>query len=144
MQSHFPENKKLFYLLADLSLAHFEPKKDITVASDTCNYEIIAVILHKFKNGTTKPIAHASRTLLPAERNYCQIEKKSLAIIYLIMKFHRFIHGRKFMLQMDHRLLLTIFGSKKGILMQTANRLHHWGITLLNYNFKMEFLSSKN
>ena len=85
--------------------------------------------------------AHASRTLLPAEKNYSQIEKESLAIIYTIKKFHRFIHGSKFTLQMDHRPSLTIFSSNKGILTHTANRLQHWGIILLN--FKMEFLSSK-
>ena len=117
------------YLLADLSLAHFDPKKGIG-----------AVILHKFKDRTTKPIAHASRTLLPAERNYSQIEKEILDIIYAIKKFCRFKHGRKLTLQMDHRPLLTIFGSKKGISTHNTNRLQCRRIILLNYNFKMEFI----
>ena len=77
------------------------------------------------------------------KKNYSQIEKESLAINYAIKKFHRFIHARKFTLQTDHRPLLTIFVSKKGISMHTANRLQCWGIILLNYNFKVEFLLSK-
>ena len=59
------------------------------VASDASNDGIRVVILYKFEDGTTKPIAHVSRTLLPAERYYCQIEKESLAIIYGIKKFHK-------------------------------------------------------
>ena len=45
MPSRFPGNKKL---LADLSLAQFDLKKEITVTSDTRNYGTGAVILHKF------------------------------------------------------------------------------------------------
>ena len=58
------------YLLSDLLLANFDPKKEIIVASDASNYGIRVVILHKFEDGTTKSISHAPRTLLPAERNH--------------------------------------------------------------------------
>ena len=141
-QSAFEEIKKC--LLSDLALVHFDPQKELIVASDASDYGLGAVLLHRLKDGSTKPIAHASRSLLPAERNYSQIEKESFAIIYAIKKFHRFIHGRIFTLQTDHKPLLTIFGSKKGIPTHTANRLQRWSIILLNYNFKMEYISSKN
>ena len=59
-------------------------------------------------------------------------------------KFHRYRHGRQFTLQTDHKPLLSIFGSKKGLPVYTANRLLRWGTILLNYNFKIEYLSSKN
>ena len=74
------------------------------------------------QDGVTKPIAHASRALLPAERNYCQIEE-GLTITYALQKFHRFIHGRTFVLQTYHKSLLSIFGSKKGVPTHSANRL---------------------
>ena len=97
--------------------------------------EIGVVLLHRLEDGLTIPITHASRTLLPAERNY---------IIYAIKKFHRFIHSKVFTLQTEHKPLLSIFGSKKGIPTHTANWLQQWSIILLNYNFKMEYISSKN
>ena len=68
-----------------------------------------------------KPITHALRTLLLAERSYSQIKKESLKIIYAVKKFHR----REFALQTDHKPWLTIFGSKNGIPTHTANRLQH-------------------
>lgn len=129
-------------LTSDLALTHYDPKQEIIVASDASDYGIGAVILHKFEDGSKKPVAHVSRSLLPAEKNYSQIEKESLAIVFALKKFHKFIHGRSFLLQTDHRPLLSIYGSKKGIPTHTANRLQRWGTELLNYNFKMEFLPS--
>lgn len=97
---------------------------------------------YTLKDGSTKPIIHASRVLLPAEKNYSQIEKEGLAIVYAMRKFHRFIHGRFFILETDHKPLLSIFGSKKGVPTHTANRLQRWSMILLNYNFKMKHLAS--
>ena len=115
-------------LTSDLALTHHDPQKEIIVASDASDYGIGAVILHKFEDGSKKPVVHASRTLLSAEKRYCQIEKESLAIVYVLKKFHKFIHGRSFLLQTDHRPLLSIYGSKKGISTHTANRLQRWGV----------------
>ncbi|XP_026441996.1 uncharacterized protein K02A2.6-like, partial [Papaver somniferum] len=129
-------------LTSDLFLVHFDPKVDIIVASDASSHGVGACILHKWKDGKVRPIAHASRSLLPAERNYSQIEKEALAIIFAVTKFHRYIHGRYFTLQTDHKPLVTIFGSKKGLPTYTANRLLRWGTILLNYNFKIQYLST--
>ena len=101
------------------------------------------MLLHKFEDGITKPIAHASRALLPAERNYSQIEKEGLAITYAMETFHRFIHGRTFVLQTDHKPLLLIFGTKKGVPTHSTNRLKRWSVILLNYNFKIQYMPSK-
>ena len=89
-------------------------------------------------------MTYASRSLLPTEKQYSQIEKEALGIIFAVTKFHRYLHGRRFILQTDHKPLITIFGFKKGLPVYTANRLLHWGTILLNYNFKIEFLTSKN
>ena len=78
-----------------------------------------------------------SRTLLPAEKEYSQIEKEALVIIFAVKKIYRFIHGKIFTLQMDHQPLLSIFGSKKGIPTYIVIQQQIWGTILLNYNFKM-------
>ena len=130
-------------LTSELFLTHNNPDFDIIVASDASAYETGACILHKMSDGSTKPIAHTSRTLLPAERNYSQTEKESLIIIFAVTRFHKYLLRRHFKLQTDHKPLISIFGSKKGLPTHTANRLQRWGTILLNYDFDMEFLPSK-
>ena len=90
--------------VSDLSLTHFNPKPDIVVVSDASEYVIGTVILHKFEDGSTKPVARASKTLLV----YSQIEKESLALMFALKNFHKFVCGRKFVLQTDQCPLLSI------------------------------------
>ena len=140
-QTAFDQIKKA--LTSDLFLTHYDPKLEIIVVSDANLFGVGSRILHKMPDRTKKPIAHASRTLLPAEKHYSQIEKEALGIIFAVTKFHQYLHGRFFTLQTDHKPLITIFVSKKGLPIYTANRLLRWGTILLNYNSKIEYLSSK-
>ena len=133
-QEPFEKIKKNF--TSDLSLTHYDPTLDIIVASDASSYGIGACILHKLPEGSRKAVAHASRSLLPVEKQYSQIEKEVLGIIFAVTKFYRYPHGRRFILQTDHKPLITIFGPKKGLPVYTANRLLRWGTILLNYSFK--------
>ena len=100
-----------------------------------------AVIRHRWPDGTMKAIAHASCSLTPAEQNYDQIEKEGLALIFAV-KFHKYIYSRHFTLLTDHRPLLSIFGSRKGIPVHSANRLQWWAAALLGYDFKIEYRKS--
>ena len=73
----------------------------MVVANGASNYGVGAVILHKYKDGTMKAVVLASRSLLPSETKYSQIEKESLVMIDAIKKFYKYIHGRNFTLQTD-------------------------------------------
>ena len=141
-QKSFEKIKKT--LTSDLSLTHYHPTPDIIVAGDASSFGIAACILRKLPDGSRKAVAHASRSLLPAEKQYFQREKESLGIIFAVTKFHRYLHGRRSLLQKDYKHLITIFWSKKGLPVYTVNRLLRWETILLNYNFKIEFLTSKN
>ena len=95
-----------------------------------------------FPNGEEKPIAFASRTLNKSERNYAQIEKEALSIIFGIKKFHQYLYGRKFLLVTDHKPLVTLLGPKSGIPTLAAARLQRWAILLSAYQYEIEYLST--
>ena len=124
-----------------MSLTHYNPKKDITVASDTCNLGLGAVISHKESNGQVKVSAHASRTLLPAKKGYSQIDKKALEIFFAVKSStDSFIEVFCFKQTTDCYCQFLV--SKKGIPTHIANQLQRRRTILLNYNFKTEFLPS--
>ncbi|XP_055603971.1 uncharacterized protein K02A2.6-like [Uranotaenia lowii] len=103
-----------------------------------------AVVMHRFPDGRIKAIAHASKTLTVTEQNYSQVEKEAYALVFAVTKFRRMLLGRKFKLQTDHQPLLKIFGSKKGIPLHTANRLQRWALSLLGFDFEIEYIPTGN
>ena len=120
-------------------LAHYNPSLPIRLAGDASAYGIGAVISHVFEDGSERPVAFTSRTLSPTERNYPQIEKEALSLIYGIQKFHQYLYGRPFVLVTDHRPLLSILGPKKGIPPLAAARMQRWALLLSAYNYSIEF-----
>ncbi|PIC15867.1 hypothetical protein B9Z55_022683 [Caenorhabditis nigoni] len=129
-------------LSSDLNLTHYQPHLQIVIAADACDYGIGAVISHRMPDGTEKPVAHAARSLNSAEKNYSQIEKEGLGLIFAVKRFHKYVYGRKFLLRTDHKPLLSIFGSKKGIPAHSQNRLVRWSTILLGYDFDIEYIKT--
>ena len=129
-------------LVSSEVLVHYSPDKSLILEVDASPVGLGAVISHEF-NGTTQPIAYASRTLNAAERNYSQIEREALAIIFGLRKFHQYLYGRKFILYTDHKPLTFILGEKAGIPTLATSRLQRWAIQLSAYNYDIRYRNTK-
>jgi hypothetical protein len=86
-----------------------------------------------FPEGSERPTAFASHTLTAAEKNYSQIEKEALSLVFGIRRFHQYLYGRKFVMVTDHKPLITVLGPKKGIPPLAA------ALQLLAYSYEIEF-----
>ncbi|XP_054281209.1 uncharacterized protein K02A2.6-like [Macrosteles quadrilineatus] len=98
-----------------------------------------AAVLSHLIDGQERPIAFASKTLSSSERNYSQLHREALALIFGVKKFHKYIYGRHCILQSDHQPLTAIFGSKKGVPSMAAARLQRWALILSAYDLEVRY-----
>ena len=66
-----------------------------------------------------------------------QIDKESLAIIYVVKHFHFFLYGKdSFTVFTDHKPLISLFGANSELATLVAARLQRWALTLSAYNYE--------
>ena len=121
-------------------LVHYDLKKSLRLACDASPYGVGAFISHVMKNGEEKPFA--SRTLTASERNYSQIGKEALSIVFGVKRFHSYLYGRRFTLLTDHQPLVTILGPKTGVPPLAAARMQRWSLMLAAYQYEIEYRKS--
>lgn len=126
-------------LTSPQTLVHFSESRPLGLATDASQYGIGAVLYHVMPDGSERPIAFASRTLNIHERNYAQIEKEGLAIIFGVTHFHQYLMGREFLLQTDNKPLTKIFGPKADSSSTAVSRLQRWALILQAYRYTIVF-----
>jgi hypothetical protein len=125
------------------TLAHYDPSKQLTLACDAGPDGVGCVLSHEFTDGE-RPIAYASRTLTSAEKNYCQLEREGLAIVYGLRKFHKYLYGRRFTIITDNRPIARILGPKTGIPSLAALRLQRWALLTMAYDYDLRTRRSQD
>ena len=109
------------------------------MACNASNVGIGAALFHRYEDGSRPPIANASKTLSETQRNYSQIQKEALSIIFALRKFNHFLYGRKFILVTDYKPLLSLFGPTKATPQLVANRLARWALMLSQYEHTVDY-----
>ena len=113
-------------------LHYYDVNKPVTIECDSSEVGLGAVIT---QNG--HPIAYASRALTQTERNYAQIEKECLGIVYATERFHQYIIGKENVeIITDHKPLVTIF--KKSIL-TSPKRLQRMRLRLQKFSINVVY-----
>ncbi|XP_011313170.1 uncharacterized protein K02A2.6-like [Fopius arisanus] len=93
--------------------------------------------LRSFLDNVVKPIAFNSRALTKAERNYSQLDREALGIVFAVKTFHQYLYGRKFLLETDHKPLQFIFNPKKGLPVFAASWVQRWAVFLSGYHYDL-------
>ena len=137
-QRAFEEAKRL--LISPKVLVHYDPGKLLIMQCDASPHGVGAVLGHTDSDGIIRPIAFASRTLQPAEKNYSQLDKEALAVVFGIKRFHQYLWGNFFELHTDHKPLLSLLGENRGIEQLNAPRMVRWALLLSAYNYRIRYI----
>ena len=102
--------------------------KEFQLTTDASGYGLGAMLEQE-----GHPVAFASRTLTPAEKNYSVIQRECLAIVYATKQFRHYLLGRHFTLYTDHNPLLWLSAQKmEGLLCR-------WALALQEFNFTIKY-----
>ena len=66
-------------LTSDCVLVYFHPTKELVLVCDDSLYGVGGVQPHRFEDHKERPVAFTSRSHVPAENIYAQVEKEILA-----------------------------------------------------------------
>lgn len=121
-------------IVADVKkLKYFDVNKPVVIECDASGFGLGAAL---FQDDNV--IAYASRTLKPAEKNYAQIEKECLAVVFACTHFDQMIVGNvKTTVRTDHKPLIPIFAKP---LLKAPKRLQLMLMVLQRYNVHLEFV----
>ena len=76
-----------------------------TDASISCLGAVLAQVQSDSK---LHPIACASRSLSPPEKNYCVMELETLAVVWATSHFHYYLYGHKVKVYTDHTAVRAV------------------------------------
>jgi hypothetical protein len=95
--------------------------------------EGVGAVLSQIQEGVERPIAYYSKTLAPAERNYCVTRKELLAVVKSMKHFRPYLYGREFLLRSDHASLAWLCRRK-----EPSCQVARWLETLSEFQYKLE------
>ena len=115
-----------------LILAYYNPNKPMILQTDASCKGLGACLLQN-----EKPMYFASKALTEMQKGYVAIELESLAVAWVMEKFHHFLYGNEFTLETDQKPLEAILSKS---LNQATPRLQRILIRTFPYHFKIRYI----
>lgn len=125
-------------------LAHFDPHKPLVLECDASPDGIGAVLSHDVGGGVLRPIGFRSRLLTGAEKNYSQLEREALALVFGASKFRQYLLGNTFTLMTDHKPLVALFHPDRPVPVMAAARIQRWALLLSAYDYVIKHQPGKD
>ena len=122
-------------LTAKPVLKFYDVNKEVVIQADASKNGLGSCLLQD-----KHPIAFASRSLTDAEKNYAQIEKELLAVVFACERFYTYIYGKVVTVHTDHKPLEAIY---KKPLHKAPPRLQRMLLRLQKYDLHFQYTPGK-
>ena len=121
-------------------LVHYSHDLHLVLEVDASPYSIGGCFYHVSKSGEQLPVYFVSRALTSAEKNYSQIDREGLAIVFAVKRLHQFLNGQHFSIQTDHEPFIRILGKNVRLSGTVVAHLQRWAVLLSSYNYSLEHI----
>ena len=79
--------------------------------TDACGKGLGAVLSQRQSDGILHPVAYASHSLSPAERNYSVTDLETLAVVWAMQHFQAYLYGHEVTVVTDHSAIKAVLGA---------------------------------
>ena len=113
-------------------LRYFDPSVETVIQTDASQKGLGAVLLQQ-----GQPVCYASKALTDTEKNYSNIERETLGVVWGLERFNYFIFGKHCTVNTDHKPLESIF---KKSLSSCPPRLQRFLMRALKYDVTVNYV----
>ena len=115
-------------------LAYPQFDVDFFLETDASGTGLGAVLSQRQSDNTVRPIAFASRTLQPHERNYGISELEGLGVVWAVKHFRCYLYGHHCTVLTDHEALKSLLRTP-----HPSGKLARWGMALQELDLTIEY-----
>ena len=136
-QHSFDAIKKLLTTAPVLSFPQFD--KSFIVETDASGLGLGTVLAQRQEDGAVQPIAYASRSLQPHERNYGITELEGLGVVWAVKHFPPYLYGHSYDVYTDHSALTSLLNTP-----QPSGKLAHWGMAIQEMDIRIHHRTGRS
>uniref|UniRef100_A0A0N5BMH8 RNA-directed DNA polymerase n=1 Tax=Strongyloides papillosus TaxID=174720 RepID=A0A0N5BMH8_STREA len=120
-------------LINAVTLSPPDHSKNYTIFTDASTQGLGAALVQQ-----DRPIAFASRSLKPAEKNYPIIKLEALGLVYALKQFRPYIYGKHTVVITDHKPLLALLKNK-----ELTGILQRYQMAIMEYDLTIQYIKGE-
>ena len=138
-QRAFEKLKELLTQAPVLAYPCFGEDKEFILETDASGEGLGAVLAQKQADGFVHPVAYASRSLNPHEKNYAISELETLALVWAVKQFRAYILGHKCIVLTDHSACTSLLNTP-----HPSAKLARWAMIIQEMDLHIQHRPGKS
>ena len=123
----------------------YNPKFETLLETDSSGYGCAGVLMQRENSHKPwHPVQFVSRTLNSSERNFSNLEREALSVLYSCEKLRKFLLGSHFIIKNDHKPLEKLFKCDSNVPENVSARLQRWRLRLSQFKYTFQYAKGKD